>query len=61
MVGTSTCGTPAIGNTKYATSPSSVTPIVRRVVAIGRKMNGAETFIRSFPPISGMRFCSVRP
>jgi hypothetical protein len=35
--------------------PSGLTPIVNRVVAIGRTMNGAETFIRSPPALAGFQ------
>ena len=42
IVGMSICGKAATGRRKYASSPSSTTPIQISVVATGLRMNGAE-------------------
>src|SRR5262245_14244883 len=45
MVGKSTCGKEATGRRRKAITPDNATAIVSRVVATGRWMNGAETFM----------------
>src|SRR5689334_10339074 len=42
MVGKSTCGSGETGKSRNATAPASATPVVSRVVATGRLMNGDE-------------------
>ena len=42
MVGISTCGNGDTGNNPNADNPANATPIVSNVVAIGRRMKGAE-------------------
>src|ERR1700756_908156 len=42
IVGKSTCGKGAVGNCKNATMPAKATAAVSNVVAIGRRINGAE-------------------
>jgi hypothetical protein len=44
IVGKSTCGSGDTGSNSKATAPASPTAIIRSVVAIGRRMNGAEMF-----------------
>ncbi|GJE44349.1 hypothetical protein AEGHOMDF_3537 [Methylobacterium soli] len=44
MTGKSTCGRGATGSFRKAKRPASSTPMVRSVVATGRRMNGSETF-----------------
>src|SRR5271169_802732 len=46
IVGKSTCGSGATGSLKYAKIPARARPIVSRVVATGRRMNGADGFTR---------------
>ena len=46
MVGKSTCGNGATGRNERPTTPASAMAIVNSVVATGRRMNGAEIFIR---------------
>src|SRR5580692_4272226 len=46
MVGKSTCGNGETGRTLKAMAPAMAIATVRRVVATGRWMNGAETFMR---------------
>ena len=45
MVGKSTCGKGETGRTLKAMAPTSMMPAVSRVVATGRRMNGAEMFM----------------
>ncbi len=45
IVGNSTCGSDDTGRKKYATPPASASATVRRLVPIGRRMNGAERLI----------------
>jgi hypothetical protein len=45
MAGTSMFGRAATGNRKKATVPARSRPRDRRIVAMGRAMNGAETFM----------------
>ena len=45
MVGKSTVGKEEIGRRKYPSSPSRITPTIKREVAIGLLMNGSEIFI----------------
>jgi hypothetical protein len=45
IVGYSTCGKEATGSSRNATIPTSANAIVRRVVAIGLLMNGADRFM----------------
>jgi hypothetical protein len=45
MVGKSTCGSAETGNLETARMPASAIPIVDNVVATGRPMNGADSFI----------------
>ena len=47
MVGKSTCGSGATGSTANAMAPAMATAIVSSVVPTGRRMNGAEMFMRS--------------
>src|SRR5258707_11718081 len=47
MVGKSTCGKGETGRTVKAIAPAMAMATVRRVVATGRWMNGAETFMRA--------------
>ena len=44
MVGMSTLGSGATGRKRTATRPISRIPTARRIVATGRRMNGAEKF-----------------
>src|SRR5258708_1424848 len=44
IVGKSTCGSGATGSLKNAKMPASASPIVSRVVATGRSMNGVDRF-----------------
>src|SRR5439155_7679186 len=44
IVGKSTCGSGATGSLKNANIPASASPIVSRVVATGRSMNGVDRF-----------------
>src|SRR5262249_55055127 len=66
-VGKSTCGSGATGNSRNAITPLSASPIVSRVVATGRSMNGAEMFIwtngEGLPPFDkgGLGGISLRP
>ena len=46
MVGKSTCGSAATGSMRKPMIPASARPMVSNVVAIGRRMKGAEKFIR---------------
>ena len=46
MVGKSTCGSGDTGNLEKPRMPAMAMPMVSNVVATGREMNGAETFIR---------------
>src|ERR1039458_7425381 len=48
IVGKSTCGNGATGRSRKATAPARAMAIVRRVVAIGLRMNGPEILIASF-------------
>src|SRR5262249_36763942 len=52
MVGKSTGGSGETGGSRKASPPASTIPTVRRVVATGRFMNGAEMFMGLFvsPP-----------
>ena len=45
MDGKSTVGSAATGSIRYPSSPSKTTATISKVVAIGRTINGAETFI----------------
>src|SRR3954447_5048203 len=45
MVGKSTCGRGATGRNGYAAIPASRSPAIRSAVAIGRRMNGDDTFM----------------
>jgi len=45
MVGKSTCGSGDTGSVRNAIRPASTTAMVSSVVATGRAINGAETFI----------------
>ena len=45
MVGKSTCGSGETGRFKKAAIPASATPMVSRMVPIGRRTKGAERFI----------------
>src|SRR5580698_4648064 len=45
MVGKSTWGSGETGNTLNPTAPAMATAIVSRIVATGRRMNGAEIFM----------------
>ena len=47
MVGKSTCGSGATGNSLKPIRPASTMPKVIRVVAIGRRMKGSEKFMGS--------------
>src|SRR5260370_6634052 len=47
IVGKSTCGSGAAGSLPKAKSPASATPIVNRVVATGRSMNGVDRLMPS--------------
>src|SRR5271165_3488484 len=51
MVGKSTCGRGDTGKTRYARIPANAIPTVIKVVATGRRMNGAEMFM---PAPSGL-------
>src|SRR5271156_4356122 len=55
MVGKSTSGNGATGSTSKAIAPASATATVRSVVATGRRMKGAEIFMR-VPPVLRLRF-----
>jgi hypothetical protein len=44
IVGKSTCGNGATGSKRTATNPARTIPVVRRVVAMGLFMKGAEKF-----------------
>ena len=50
MVGKSTCGSGATGNTTKAIAPVMPMAMVSSVVPTGRRMNGAERFMRSPRP-----------
>ena len=50
IVGKSTLGRAATGSKRKATAPTSATAIVRSVVATGRRMKGAEMFMRAWAP-----------
>src|SRR6202158_1243194 len=64
-VGISTCGTPAIGSREWAPRPSRVRPMTRSVVAVGRTIKGAETFMvnvqdpcrQAMPFVRRLRLC----
>src|SRR5579871_130963 len=45
MVGKSTCGSGDTGNKRYATAPAKMIATTSSVVAVGRRMNGSDTFI----------------
>jgi hypothetical protein len=47
MVGKSTWGSGDTGSSRKAITPASARPKVRRVVATGRRMKGAEKFMVS--------------
>ena len=49
IVGNSTCGSGATGRKKYAMPPASASATVRRLVPIGRRMNGVERLIAPPP------------
>src|SRR6202167_1261136 len=49
MVGKSTCGRGETGNTLKAIPPAIAIAAVSRVVATGRRMKGAERFMRELP------------
>jgi len=51
IVGKSTCGNGETGRTLNAMAPTSTMPAVSRVVATGRRMNGAEIFILPPPEV----------
>src|SRR5438477_12599610 len=48
MVGKSTVGILATGRKRYATIPTSISPIARSVVPTGRRMAGSQMFMASF-------------
>ena len=50
MVGKSTCGSGATGNSGKATMPTSASAAINSDVAIGRRMKTSEMFISSCPP-----------
>src|SRR5580700_7135120 len=61
MVGKSTWGSGETGNTLKAIPPAIAIAAVSRVVATGRRMNGAERFMRDLPaPVRGLRRGAVR-
>ena len=46
MVGKSTCGSGATGRNGKAAMPTKATAAISSVVAIGRRMNGSDRFMR---------------
>src|SRR5580700_2661589 len=54
IVGKSTCGKGETGSTLNEIAPAMARPTVSSVVATGRRMNGAETFI-TYPPVPARR------
>src|ERR1700679_3053998 len=61
MVGKSTWGGGENGRTLKAIPPAIAIAAVSRVVATGRRMNGAERFMRDLPaPVRGLRRGVVR-
>ena len=62
MVGKSTCGSGATGSFEKAKIPANATPIVSKVVATGRLMNGAAGFTAARSPAQPCRrSCSGGP
>src|SRR5215467_4809312 len=62
IVGKSTLGTAATGSRLYAPMPNTRTPSINSEVPIGRRMNGSEMLIDSFPfSCSGRKLRSPRP
>src|SRR6516165_2912279 len=57
IVGKSTCGSGDTGRNRNATAPASAMAIVRRVVAIGRRMKGSDILIskKEFQMAKGKR------
>src|SRR5882724_12135485 len=55
MVGKSTCGSGATGSRVNAHTPESTIEAARRVVAIGRRTNGAEMFTARLRRMAGPR------
>ena len=57
MVGKSTCGSGATGNSGNATMPTSASAAINSDVAIGRRMKTSEMFISSCPPAAARGGC----
>ena len=52
MVGKSTCGSGDTGSLKKATAPAAASPMVRSVVATGRRMKGLDgSMVQTDPPL----------
>src|SRR5947208_10547866 len=60
MVGNSIDGRLATGRKRYATMPTRKSPIAKRVVPIGRRMNGYEMFIIATRPLAAEARASAR-
>ena len=55
MVGKSTAGSAATGNSRYAKTPKTINDAVSSVVRTGRRIQVSEMFMDQLPAILGVR------